>query len=753
MHSHLAPSGARRVGAVGTAAAVLAVAMAVAAFGGADAAAPGYPLLPGLSTASGPNGGLIARGFDPIFARPRGSVVKYTYDNVNDNYNVYKEPESGKYFALPDQFTLENTPASEINTDIAVFSTWQDVANYYDHEESTGLNLFFFAFSESDGTGYAREVMQNKESTLYHASRLIVQYKMQMLGADVLKYFEKQPVGSMGSQADAAFVQEAATLPSSIKTDDDSVAVKSFIDKYGTHYVEEAFFGGQLDMDLRVDTSIIKSRGSSWAASQVSFGFDLVFVNFGFNQGYNSSAGALDEDFMKSSTLTIRAFGGDPALINKGSFDQWSGSVHLQPAPINATFRPIEALFLDEAKAGMYSAAVQEFIKVPPNAPTYCAEPPGKTVPLDTLHPKKVGAGAGRRLTLSWEALLKGAERIRARRAAEAAGAPAPVPPPAPVEEYSMPPPLPAVNSGIGRGFDGKKGTYMLPVAELGYTQAKTWYDPLADKTWSIPDELLFESIPCGCIRESTISMRNASDVYQSLSKYSGFNIGLDIPIPDTPVAVSLGVSFEQQVESARGESQNFSLALDMLTRNSPAYSLQFGASSNKLAPIFQKMLDALPSTQGPAYTQLIQYWGTHVVTGSQYGGACNFTTKWNQKALSSMSEEAKSRNIGISIGLKMISSGIGVDLGFGFGHATNDTKVDQQFADASTTEMSCVGGDAVLWKNGEWDQWVASVRNAPAAIPGTMQLRPISELVMDPTRRTLLREAIMTYLDMKPKA
>lgn len=29
----------------------------------------GDPLLPGLVTASGPNGGLIGRGFDPIFAK------------------------------------------------------------------------------------------------------------------------------------------------------------------------------------------------------------------------------------------------------------------------------------------------------------------------------------------------------------------------------------------------------------------------------------------------------------------------------------------------------------------------------------------------------------------------------------------------------------------------------------------------------------------------------------------------------------
>lgn len=629
---------------------------------------------------------------------------------------------------------------SEVSTEIVTFTTADEVSSYAAHHESSGIDFFVLSYSQADWSGYAREALESKKSVMYHASRLIVQYKAQLMGSDVLRYFATAPAGSPGSQVDSAFVQDVGALPTSLSGDANSVAVKSFIDKYGTHYLEDAFFGGQLSMDVVVSQDYITRKGSHYAGSQVAFGFDLVLVSFGMNSAYNSSAGGLDADFVASSTCIIRGFGGDPSLINKKSFDQWAASVHLQPSPVNSTFRPLQALFTDSKKSEMFTSAVAQFTKVAPKVKSYCAEPPGKTVPLDSLHPGVV--------SMSWDEVQERARKMMAAKgSAQAAKRPAA---PAPRALDGDAPVLPAVDSGIGRGFDGKAGVVKLPVTDLGYAEGKTWYDPIAAKTWKIPDGLSFESIPCGCIREQSISLRNDTNVWRSLTESSGFNIGLSIPIPDTPVAVSLGVSFEQAVAHARGVTKNWSLAMDYLTRESVSYEVQFGASSNKLSPMFQRMIDALPATQGPAYTQLIQYWGTHVITGSKFGGACNVTSTWNQSLLLTKSEDYVSHQVGISIGLKMISSGIGVDIGFGFGGATKNSKVDSAFAANSKTDMHCVGGDVEQWQNGEWDKWVESIRNAPALIPGSTQLRPIHEFVTDTTRRTLLREAIMDYLDIK---
>lgn len=50
--------------------------------------------------------------------------------------------------------------------------------------------------------------------------------------------------------------------------------------------------------------------------------------------------------------------------------------------------------------------------------------------------------------------------------------------------------------------------------------------------------------------------------------------------------------------------------------------------------------------------------------------------------------------------------------------------------------------------QNKDYAKWAMTVQTAPAFIPNTMQLRSISELIYNPTKRALMTKAIVSYLN-----
>jgi hypothetical protein len=140
-----------------------------------------------------------------------------------------------------------------------------------------------------------------------------------------------------------------------VNTSDDVVAM---IDKYGTHFYQQAVLGGK----LRQVTSVSKSYSSSKTKSeleqnsQLSFGASVtspVFsVSGDFSDSIDTSVSASEQQSFESSSThsTVIPYGGPPGSFGPSSseaptnFGDWASSVDLLPVPIDYTLKKISEI-------------------------------------------------------------------------------------------------------------------------------------------------------------------------------------------------------------------------------------------------------------------------------------------------------------------------------------------------------------------------------------------------------------------------
>jgi hypothetical protein len=266
------------------------------------------------------------------------------------------------------------------------------------------------------------------------------------------------------------------------------------------------------------------------------------------------------------------------------------------------------------------------------------------------------------------------------------------------------------------------------------------WYSGLMDTTYAIPDAVDFTNIPSACFRELETTIVNDTGAWEYEASLTGFMIGIDID------GISIGVSFAKQMADLRALTHNYTYALSIMNHAMPTYRLSVDTSPSNLDPEFVAAVDHLPTTPSPDYAQMVEYWGTHYLAGADVGGACNFTVLFNQSAVTDESAHWVFEQIFISIGI--MYNGIGIDVDFGYNVTKMTESLSKKFAENSHTKYECVGGDVALLDNGLYSLWSESVHRNPQPIPPSLQLRPISDLVYDPVKSKLLKQAVVTYLN-----
>eukprot|EP00929_Paragymnodinium_shiwhaense_P109735 TRINITY_DN76239_c0_g1_i1.p1 TRINITY_DN76239_c0_g1~~TRINITY_DN76239_c0_g1_i1.p1 ORF type:complete len:253 (+),score=46.09 TRINITY_DN76239_c0_g1_i1:91-759(+) len=219
----------------------------------------------------------------------------------------------------------------------------------------------------------------------------------------------------------------------------------------------------------------------------------------------------------------------------------------------------------------------------------------------------------------------------------------------------------------------------------------------------------------------------------------TGFEIGISFD------GIGIGVSFMHEMAKFKALTQDYTSDMSLMSRAQTLYKLQYGSLPSQLNKEFEEVVNALPTTPSPLYQQFIDYWGTHFVAGSDFGSYCNFTSVYLKTFVKETSAAYAQTQVEISFGLELESIGMNIDIGYGLTHITGS--LSEKFLASSNTTWMCVGGDVDLLKAKQFDQWVDSVLHDPALIPSSIQLRPLSMLIYDPTKRQLLQDAIVDYL------
>jgi hypothetical protein len=253
-------------------------------------------------------------------------------------------------------------------------------------------------------------------------------------------------------------------------------------------------------------------------------------------------------------------------------------------------------------------------------------------------------------------------------------------------------------------------------------------------------------------------SITNDTGAWTAAASSFGFSVGLNL------YGVSIGVGFSEQRRKTRELLQNYTRQSTGMVRRMSMYRLSYGMNSDiprAVGPQLRMALDHLPIIQGgysngtpgqkKLYDTFIKSFGTHYVSGADFGAHCSFNTFLNQSYVSKKATSFVSEQISITIGYQM--KGIGIKLDFGYNETKFTEKQSEEFARHVMNTTSCFGGDLTLLdqKPPQYDKWVESVYSAPSWINGTAVLRPLAELIVGngaATKRGCLNDAVQNYLE-----
>jgi len=143
----------------------------------------------------------------------------------------------------------------------------------------------------------------------------------------------------------------------------------SFIDRFGTHYIDSVLVGGSLSLETIVNRSISTSEDHLGVFATISFnnmfGIDKgnASLDLNFNKDYIS--------FQQSTTTTLSTKGGSYSLANffSGShfnpyetLEEWVGNLIHNAVPIKIRCKEISWLFPDEKLRIAMRSAIQDYL-------------------------------------------------------------------------------------------------------------------------------------------------------------------------------------------------------------------------------------------------------------------------------------------------------------------------------------------------------------------------------------------------------
>ena len=230
--------------------------------------------------------------------------------------------------------------------------------SFYSHLEdvsknfaiSLGLDLKFlklFAFSASASVKWMK-------SEVSSGSQYIAQLKNE---ENLMRAAFRAPY-ALSLSPDAQYMLDMITAPD----EHDLKPFLDFIDRFGTHYFEEAYFGAV----YQVTTVISESEAATHTQLEVEAGLKACagFRKVGGCAGVDASGG-FDKMFSESrlnSQKSIKYFGGSANLQTQSEPSGWHESIEKSPALVKGKLKSISELVKDATKKSLMEKAVVQYV-------------------------------------------------------------------------------------------------------------------------------------------------------------------------------------------------------------------------------------------------------------------------------------------------------------------------------------------------------------------------------------------------------
>jgi len=301
-------------------------------------------------------------------------------------------------------------------------------------------------------------------------------------------------------------------------------------------------------------------------------------------------------------------------------------------------------------------------------------------------------------------------------------------------------PPIPGIVSGFGRGYDVVTQTNRAPVLRFTYTDPDNVYISPYDKTtYSYPDQCYITTIARGSVVEK-INLYNTWEQYYSIKTSSlGISVGLGIG------AAEINLGFKQDKGKIDGYFKNKTRNFALDDRLLSLYQLELLPIQDvHISTPLKETIKNLPRTlngNAEAYQRLIDGWGTHYVTASQFGGKLNITIIFASDLFNKYGSKWVSTNVNLAISYEKFKLNIDSNT------FNNKSKVNETFNQNSLTETEHVGGQPQVFESDGYKAWVGTIPSNPVLLMDKTTLIPLHKLATDPVIRENIRLALVKYV------
>jgi hypothetical protein len=300
----------------------------------------------------------------------------------------------------------------------------------------------------------------------------------------------------------------------------------------------------------------------------------------------------------------------------------------------------------------------------------------------------------------------------------------------------------------MGKGLNMINGTSenLLPVFTWQYTQGKTYApDPeVPTKIYSVPDGLVVTEL------EETREIVD-EEMIQTFSEWietkrTSFKVDVGVKINfNGSKALSGDASFDRESYSIKQQLKNSTMASGFSRKWFAYFQLEaYPPMFLKINPMFEQIVDALPPTIKTAadqaqYNQLVQYFGSHFMMNSKFGGRVHVDTFLSKSFMSKYSSQWVSEQISLTLHYSIF------DISGGGFQNKSSIHISKAFKEASKTDIYYAGGDPVLQTNTTLITWVQSIPEHAHYMNATIS--DLSQLVKDPTKASTLQTVIKKFM------
>eukprot|EP01084_Bolivina_argentea_P262071 443099_1 len=248
-----------------------------------------------------------------------------------------------------------------------------------------------------------------------------------------------------------------------------------------------------------------------------------------------------------------------------------------------------------------------------------------------------------------------------------------------------------------------------MPILKYTCNQNKTWINSINKITYNLPDQLAEQ--PIGIPDDVTLTTSHQTKTTQDVKRWMSESVSVGLLHGMFSASQTVSQAYEVITSSTRLWG-TVNSSISSFKVNFIPYEI--APNMIRLSDLAQNYIDQTIKTEAPefnvstveVYETFFKYFGTHVFTTADTGGAFHLRYETDKYLLTQMSSQTISEQGGISFGNYLKASGA---------VSGGQNEVDKRFTSMSTIITTCKGGSfCPNAQSNDYSQWQISVASAP---------------------------------------